>query len=452
MYSPKRPTYTCKNRPQSSVSIILPLYNGKPFISLTIDSILSQSFTNFELLIIDDGSTDGCGKIVKSIRDPRIKYIRCTTNGGVSKARNIGLKLAKSPYISYCDYDDIWYKDYLKKMVAILDRYPKIAFVFARFRSTGIHKPAYIPRSYPPYAFSQERLENQNIICPSSIVHRKICTNSVGGFDTSTLLNRYCYEDWDLWLRISDRFKIHYLRTTLGEYIFHGKNHSMLVSVFTPYIHVIKKRIKKYKSLKKLNYYAVCVIFKLSVITVHENMKVWQEMSKRFLNFKKHKWKSLLRQYCDGIDLYVRADFLKAKSVFKKSQRYFVNNSRLNKHIVKEATLALTFFLGKCESKSGNFKTALQLHKKNLRIDKDYLPSLEQVTLINFELEKYADAWRSASKLNPAFIYNLKGVYFVKKRQYKKAISFFNKVLIAKPNFRPAKKNLEFVKQTFSNL
>ena len=105
------------------LSIIIPLYNKQAVIARTIESILSQSYINWELIIVDDGSTDGSDEVVRLyLGDQRIRYIR-KPNGGVSSARNRGIKEAKGEWICYIDADDYFLPEGLKTMVELAEKY-----------------------------------------------------------------------------------------------------------------------------------------------------------------------------------------------------------------------------------------------------------------------------------------------------------------------------------------
>src|SRR5690606_8126065 len=95
-------------------SVIIPLYNKENFVAATIDSVLAQSFSDFELIVVDDGSSDNSGQIVQSYTDKRITYIR-TENRGVSSARNLGIEKASADYITFLDADDLWKPDFLQR-------------------------------------------------------------------------------------------------------------------------------------------------------------------------------------------------------------------------------------------------------------------------------------------------------------------------------------------------
>lgn len=108
------------------VSVIMPVYNSSLYIEEAVQSILNQTFTDFELIIIDDASTDGTTQIIKKFTDSRIKIIRFDINKGVSKATNVGFEKAKGKYIARMDADDISLKKRLEQQVAVLDANPRI--------------------------------------------------------------------------------------------------------------------------------------------------------------------------------------------------------------------------------------------------------------------------------------------------------------------------------------
>lgn len=106
------------------VSIITPMYNAERFVEKTIKSVLNQTYSNWEMLIVDDCSTDNSANIVKSYaqRDSRIKYLKSDSNKGVSNARNIALANAKGQYIAFLDSDDMWHESKLEKQVSFMKK------------------------------------------------------------------------------------------------------------------------------------------------------------------------------------------------------------------------------------------------------------------------------------------------------------------------------------------
>lgn len=100
------------------VSVIVTTYNRKELLKETLDSILNQTFTNFELIVVDDGSTDNTEEIIQKIKDTRIIYIKIDNWGGPARPRNIGIKKAKGEYIAFCDDDDLWVEEKLDKQLS----------------------------------------------------------------------------------------------------------------------------------------------------------------------------------------------------------------------------------------------------------------------------------------------------------------------------------------------
>ena len=113
-----------RNMPDIKISIIVPVYNSEKYLPETAQSILKQSFSDFELILVDDGSKDGSGKICDQLaaKDTRIKVIH-KTNGGICSARNAGLKEAAGEYIAFCDNDDIYLPGLLEDNYALAKKY-----------------------------------------------------------------------------------------------------------------------------------------------------------------------------------------------------------------------------------------------------------------------------------------------------------------------------------------
>lgn len=102
------------------ISIITPTYNCAQFIGETIKSVINQTYTNWEMIIVDDASNDNTEEVVKSIKDERVKYIRLKENSGAATARNIAMENASGKFMAFLDSDDIWIKDKLEKQVKFM--------------------------------------------------------------------------------------------------------------------------------------------------------------------------------------------------------------------------------------------------------------------------------------------------------------------------------------------
>jgi len=186
---------------RSKVSVIIPTYNHKKFISETIQSVLDQTFRDFEIIIIDDGSTDGTADVVKLFSDDRIKYIY-QTNCGRSYARNHALNIACGRYITFLDSDDLYLLNKLELQVAFLDAYPEFGMVYtsaycmdeAGALLSDSYKATVSGQIYKDIAFYVP----VTITLPTVMARREVF-DKVGGFDEK--MERF--EDTDMWRRIS---------------------------------------------------------------------------------------------------------------------------------------------------------------------------------------------------------------------------------------------------------
>ena len=183
------------------VSIVIPLYNARDVIQETIRSALAQTYREYEIIIIDDGSTDGSGDLVVQFGD-RVRYLP-QPNGGVAQARNHGIAAARGRYIALLDHDDLWDPEKLAKQVAILDAQPAVGMVVtdvAHLDRAGRPMHEIGPASQPQHEFA--RLFVQGFVpTPSATLIRKAVLESVGGFDEQ--FNSAGMDDHELWTRIA---------------------------------------------------------------------------------------------------------------------------------------------------------------------------------------------------------------------------------------------------------
>lgn len=185
-----------------TVSVILPVFNGSKTIRASVDSVLAQTYTNFELIIIDDGSSDNTLDILSSLRDPRIHVIPIT-NHGVSYARNVGMHHAVGAYLSFIDADDLWLPSKLELQIAACNGIPN-AMCFGRIRKFVQDPTSSQPchNIEPVLCFlplSMSLLANNSLPIVTSFMSRSIY-EKVGTFDTS----KQGPEDWDYWIRAKD--------------------------------------------------------------------------------------------------------------------------------------------------------------------------------------------------------------------------------------------------------
>lgn len=186
------------------VSIIIPTYNRAGTIMRSIQSVIEQSYTEWELIIIDDGSTDNTKDIVKSVmeQEVRIRYIHCPENKGQAFARNAGIQAAGGEYIAFQDSDDCWLPDKLQRQMSIMEAHPEYGLVYGQvvYDENGMLSAPYPPVDGGEQVFKACLKQNQ-IGTPTMLVRKEVF-DTIGLFDTSLA----ALEDYELALRITKRF------------------------------------------------------------------------------------------------------------------------------------------------------------------------------------------------------------------------------------------------------
>jgi glycosyltransferase involved in cell wall biosynthesis len=204
------------------VSVIMPAYNVAKTIAESIDSVLRQSYKNYELIVIDDGSSDNTAEIVLTFKqkDSRLMLINLSKNGGLSNARNEGCRIARGEYIAFLDSDDLWLPEKLRKQIDFHLSNPDIHISHADyhfFDTAGIHKRPLkylidLKKDKEGYIYPQ--ICYKNTIGVLTVMLRKDLLNDVGLFDTSLKT----MEDQDLWVRIGKKKKFGYINEALAHY------------------------------------------------------------------------------------------------------------------------------------------------------------------------------------------------------------------------------------------
>lgn len=197
------------------VSVIIPTYNREKVIERSVRSVLNQTYKNIEVIIVDDGSKDNTEKIIKSINDERIIYYK-QKNGGASKARNTGVKLATSDYIAFHDSDDSWREDKLEKQMKYMMENPQVGMVYCDYLMHRVDGMTYAVPGDINFIGELEGdmfltlLVNNTIGTPTMLL-KKSLFEEFGGFDDSL----HCLEDWDFALRFSEYYYIGYINEVL---------------------------------------------------------------------------------------------------------------------------------------------------------------------------------------------------------------------------------------------
>jgi glycosyltransferase involved in cell wall biosynthesis len=182
------------------VSVIMPAYNVAPYIGEAIASVCAQTVTDFEVLVVDDGSTDETYRIAAewAARDPRIRVLR-KENGGISTARNHGLGHATGEFMALLDSDDTWEPDFLASQLAILAARPEVDLVTGSARYLGSRLDGQLVRPSPdtrPEPDLAQILSDANAVFIMTVFRRRVY-DTIGGFDEALRTN----EDYDYWLR-----------------------------------------------------------------------------------------------------------------------------------------------------------------------------------------------------------------------------------------------------------
>ena len=205
------------------VSVIIPTYNAMTYISETVGSVLSQTFTDFELLIIDDGSSDGTVQWASQIVDPRVKLIS-QPNHGKPFTNNRGIAHTQGDYIAFLDHDDLWEPTKLEKQVRCLEDNPAIGLVDTwLFVADAQGNPRNkVTTSRAEGKVWKQMIEFNSICCGSTPMVRRCCFETVGGFDEKL----FPCEDWDMWIRIASRYPFAVVKEPLARWRQHSNNTS----------------------------------------------------------------------------------------------------------------------------------------------------------------------------------------------------------------------------------
>lgn len=185
-----------------SVSIIIAAYNSETTINETIESVLKQTVTDLEVIVIDDGSTDNTCQKIQAINDSRVKLFPYE-NGGVAKARNRGIAKAEGQYIAFLDHDDWWTPNKLEDQVSALEKTPDAGVAYSwTINMYSEENPVRYVKSPPVYfqgnVYGQILLSNF-VGSGSNLLARREAIQSVGEFDAAPLSN----EDWDYYIRLA---------------------------------------------------------------------------------------------------------------------------------------------------------------------------------------------------------------------------------------------------------
>jgi len=237
------------------ISVVIPLYNKEKSILSIIQSVVNQTFTDYELLIVDDGCTDKSAAVAASYPDTRIRIIH-KENGGVSSSRNRGIMEAKGEYVALLDADDQWDMKYLEEQMRMVNDYPDAAMWginFAETRNGQIIRTLAtgLPEGYRGYVEDYFEMKGRvsDLFCSSSVVIRKEVFEKVGMFDERLKYS----EDNDMWWRILATYPVAYYDRYMVFYRYDAENRAlsqkMLLRYDAPFV-VDKYQTQQWKAKK----------------------------------------------------------------------------------------------------------------------------------------------------------------------------------------------------------
>ncbi len=188
-----------------TVSIIIPTYNRAHLVDRAIQSVLDQTYQDFELIVVDDASTDNTEEVVKSFKDKRIRYICLQKNKGGAAARNTGIEASNGEYIAFQDSDDEWLPEKLEKQMKVFENAsPEVGVVYTGFLRIKDGRESYIPYSWVTQKEGNihKELLKGNFVTTQAAVVKKKCFEVAGMFEERLP----CLQDWELWIRVSKYF------------------------------------------------------------------------------------------------------------------------------------------------------------------------------------------------------------------------------------------------------
>lgn len=256
------------------VSITICCYNSSKYIVQTVESALNQSFQDFEIVVVDDGSTDNTAKIISGFGDKRIRYFY-QENRGLSAARNKTIEFSKGQYITFLDHDDLWLPEKLEKQVAILDKDTSVGLVYSNFfvfDDIKMTRSAAYKNELPSGYIFKESINDYKVGILSVMVRKSLVSGLTQLFDEELEV----IEDYDFFMRILYDTMAYYIHEPLAIYRKHGDMTSIKLYSKIPqeYIKVLDKFSNQYEDF---NGKYACQIRKLNQKVQYLSM--WMNMA-----------------------------------------------------------------------------------------------------------------------------------------------------------------------------
>ena len=233
-------------------SVIIPSYNHARYIGRALQSVLDQTYRNWEVIVIDNNSTDNTDEVLRNFIDSRITYLKIHNNGVIAVSRNAGINASRGKWIAFLDSDDWWTADKLQKCFECLN--DNVDLFYHDMEIASDHNSLFRRKIIKTWQVTKpvllHLLINGNTICNSSVVVRKILLEKIGFINENT--DMVAAEDYNAWLRIAKiTNQFHYLPHRLGFYFLHNQGISQKdmtkptrVAV-AEFMHLLSERQKK---------------------------------------------------------------------------------------------------------------------------------------------------------------------------------------------------------------
>ena len=203
-----------------TVSVVIPTHNRAELLKRAINSVLRQTFEDFELIVVDDASSDNTPEVVESINDSRIRYVRLKKNSGGPVARNTGIKKARGEFIALLDDDDEWLPNRLELQIEKFEGLEKdVGVVYGGFYYVSQDTGEILGKRIPRYRGNvYAHFLKENFVGSPTLLIRRECFKKAGLFDPKLKSS----QDWDMWLRIAKYYKFDYVPAVVAKYYVHG--------------------------------------------------------------------------------------------------------------------------------------------------------------------------------------------------------------------------------------
>lgn len=226
------------------ISVVIPVYNKQEHIKATLESVLSQNYTDFEIIIVNDGSTDGSMDIVSTFKDKRIKIIN-KKNEGVSTARNLGIESSKGNFIAFLDADDIWYPNHLEELKNLFENFPDCGLYCTSYETSYYDKKIVKPKflgiddsfvGIVPDYFASSSIDS--VAWTSAVAIPRLIFEKHGYFNTQLKSG----QDTEMWVRIALKEKIAFTSSISAQRVISKSGNHLSLS---------EKRIDRLKVLEQ---------------------------------------------------------------------------------------------------------------------------------------------------------------------------------------------------------